>query len=70
MEFDATACGFLLLQFYRQLGLMSVSIACREKMGNNARGLSPLSAVKPFAPNSTCNIVRLATARHLKCRLS
>lgn len=39
-EFDATACGFLLLQFYRQLGLMSVSIASREKMGNNAGGLS------------------------------
>lgn len=42
VEFDATACGFLLLQFYRQLGLMSVSIASREKMGNNAGGLSPL----------------------------
>lgn len=45
----------------------------QEKIGNNVATLSiilRLSGMKSFVLNSACDVVKIVTVRHLKCRSS
>lgn len=71
-KFDATACGFI-ASILQTVGINVSLYSFQEKMGNNIGAFSiipRLYRMKSFVLNSACNIVKIVTACHLKCRSS